>query len=260
VTVDTESGPVEPDWEEPKQPESSGWKWKVFLGCLVGVFGLLGAYGIISSGAGRNGDTAASGKTSPAVTHSAAASPSAAAAGAAAAGAASPVALAPTSSYQGAFPTPAASPAQPLAVTAVAAFGPKGISDGDNPDDAYRAVDDGAQPWSSSWYYSPEFGNLRAGTGLLLDMGKTVTVSSVQLNLGGQPGAAVQVRVGNVAVLGDMFTVSTAADVGGTVRLPTEVRASGRYVLIWFTALPPIGQGRYQVSVYNATVDGTAGS
>ena len=28
-------------------------------------------------------------------------------------------------------------------------------------------------------------------------------------------------------------------------------------MLIWFTALPPIGQGKYQVSVYDATVDGT---
>jgi hypothetical protein len=149
---------------------------------------------------------------------------------------------------------------RPLTVSAIAAFGPAGVSDGDHPGYASRALDDGAQPWYSSWYLTPEFGNLQAGTGLLLDMGKTVTVSSVQLTLGGQPGAAVQVRVGDTAVLDDMFIVSTASDVGGTVRLPTEVRASGRYVLIWFTALPSIGQGKYQVSVYDATVDGTAGT
>ncbi len=133
------------------------------------------------------------------------------------------------------------------------------MSDGDDPGSASRALDDGAQPWHSSWYLTSEFGNLQTGTGLLLDMGKTVTVSSVQLKLGGQPGAAVQVRAGNTAVLGDMFIVSTATDIGGTVRLPTEVAASGRYVLIWFTALPSIGQGKYQASVYDATVDGTLG-
>jgi len=60
-----------------------------------------------------------------------------------------------------------------------------------------------------------ELGNRQTGTGLLLDMGKAVTVSSVQLKLGGQPGAAVQVRVGNTAVLDDMFIVSSATDVGG---------------------------------------------
>ena len=134
------------------------------------------------------------------------------------------------------------------------------MSDGDHPGFASRALDDGAQPWYSSWYLSPEFGHLQTGTGLLLDMSKTVTVSSVQLNLGGQTGATVQVRVGDTPVLADMFIVSTASDVGGMVRLPTQVEASGRYVLIWFTALPPIGHDEYQVSVYDATVDGTLGS
>jgi hypothetical protein len=131
--------------------------------------------------------------------------------------------------------------------------------DGDHPGDAFRALDDGAMPWSSSWYLSPEFGNLQAGTGLLLNMGKSVTVSSVQLALGGQVGADVQVWVGDSADLSALSTVATATDVGGTVSLPTA-RASGDYVLIWFTALPPIGDGRYQISVYDTTVDGTAGT
>ena len=174
---------------------------------------------------------------------------------------ASPNAVAPTASYQGLFSSPAPSlTPRALAVGAIAAFGPEGMSDGDHPGSASRALDDGAQPWYSSWYLSPEFGNLQTGTGLLLDMSKTVTVSSVQLNLGGQTGATVQVRVGDTPVLADMFIVSTASDVGGMVRLPTQVEASGRYVLIWFTALPPIGQGKYQVSVYDATVNGTMGS
>ena len=49
--------------------------------------------------------------------------------------AASPIAVAPTaSSHQGLFPSPAASPApRSLAVTAIAAFGPEGMSDGDDP-------------------------------------------------------------------------------------------------------------------------------
>jgi hypothetical protein len=132
--------------------------------------------------------------------------------------------------------------------------------DGDHPEIASRAVEDGAQPWYTSWYLSPEFGNLKAGTGLLLDMGKSVKVSSVRLILGGEVGTDLQVRVGDTADLADLPVVATATDVGGTVRLPTATQASGRYVLIWFTTLPPIGQGEYQVSVYDATVDGTAGS
>jgi hypothetical protein len=261
VTVDTELGPVEPESEEAKQPGNpGGMKWNIIVGCLVVVFVLLGAFDLTSKRAGLSGDRSASSTTSsPAATHPAAASTSAASPSAASA--ASPIAVAPTASHQGLFRSPAATPApRPLAVSAIAAFGPEGMSDGDHQGFASRALDDGAQPWYSSWYLSPEFGHLQSGTGLLLDMGKTVTVSSVRLILGGQPGAAVQVRVGDSAVLADMFIVSTASDVGGTVRLPTEVRASGRYVLIWFTELPPIGHGGYQVSVYDATVDGIVGS
>lgn len=251
MTVDAEFGPVEPQPEEPKQPGNPEKKWTVILGCLIGVFALLAAYDLISGGVGPSGGTSASGTTSPAVPHSTAASPSAA----------SPIAAAPTASQRDASPGPAASPSQrSLAVTAIAAFGPEGVSDGDHPGIASWAIDDGAQPWHSSWYLSPEFGDLQAGTGLLLDMGKSVTVSSVQLILGGQVGAAVQVRVGDIAALADLSIVAAVTDVGGTVRLPTAIQASGKYVLIWFTALPPIGQGKYQVSVYNATVDGTTGT
>jgi hypothetical protein len=263
VTADTEPGPVEPESEEPKQPGNPGKKWKIFVGCLVGVFVLLGAFDLISTRVESGGDTSASGKALPAATHPAAASPSAASPSASSATSpipVAPIAVAPTASYQGLFSTPAAPAPRPLAVTAIAAFGPEGTSDGDSPGLASRALGDDAQPWYSSSYLSPEFGHRQTGTGLLLDMGKTVTVSSVRLTLGGQAGAAVQVRVGDIAVLADLFIVSSAADVGGTVRLPTEVRASGRYVLIWFTELPPIGHGEYQASVYNATVDGIVGS
>jgi hypothetical protein len=244
VTIKSAFGPVEPEPGEPKHPGNPENKWKIFVGCLVGVFVLLAAYDLIFRGVLPGGGTSASGATSPALTHHTAAS-----------------AASPTASDRDASPNPAGSPAQrSLAITAIAAFGPEGMSDGDHPGFAPRALDDGAQPWYSSWYLSPEFGNLQAGTGLLLDMGKSVTVSSVQLILGGQVGAAVQVRVGDTAALADLSVVAAATDVGGTVRLPTAIRASGKYVLIWFTALPPIGQGKYQISVYSATVDGAAGT
>ena len=38
--------------------------------------------------------------------------------------------------------------------------------------------------------------------------------------------------------------------------LTAATAAKGRYVLIWFTRLPPDGHGHYQVSVYDVEVDG----
>jgi hypothetical protein len=245
VTIDTEPGHVEPEPGEPEQPNNPSKKWKIFIGGLFGAFALLAAYDLISSGVGPSGDASASGKSLSAATHSAVAAPAA---------------PAPTPSRPDASATPAAGPPpHALAVTAIGAFGPDGLSDGDNPDDAYLAVADGADPWHSSWYRSSEFGNLQAGTGLLLYLGKSVSVSSVRLILGTEVGADVQVRVGGTPDLARLSVVASATDVGGTVQLPTA-RAKGAFVLIWFTALPPVGQGKYQVNVYDATVDGTAGS
>ena len=87
-------------------------------------------------------------------------------------------------------------------MTSIAAFGPEGTADGDNPGIASWTIGaSGGQPWYSQWYATPAFGGLRTGTGLLLDMGKPVTVTSVRLVLGSQPGADVQVRVGNSAIM-----------------------------------------------------------
>jgi hypothetical protein len=147
-----------------------------------------------------------------------------------------------------------------LPVASVAAFGPEGIADGDNPGIASRVLAVSTdQPWYSQWYATPEFGNLRPGTGLLLDLGGTATIADVRLVLGPTPGADVQVRVGDSASLPGLATAASASDVSGAVNLPSAAPARGRYVLIWFTRLPPNAQpGEYQVAVYGVTVDGTA--
>jgi cytoskeletal protein RodZ len=155
--------------------------------------------------------------------------------------------------------TPVASPvaAQALAAASVAAFGPAGTADGDNAQQAALAVSgDPATPWTSDWYSTSDFGHLQAGTGLLLDMGHTVTISSVRLSLGGSSGADLQLRAGSAPTLGDLHTVATSAGAGGTVQLSLTSPAHARYLLIWFTQLPQDNAGTYQASVYSITVRG----
>ena len=103
-----------------------------------------------------------------------------------------------------------------------------------------------------------EFGHMQSGTGILLDMGHAVTVNSVGLVLGSAAGADVQVRVGDAADLDSMSTAASMPDAHGTLHLPLNSPASARYVLIWFTRLPVKSPGKYQVSLYRATVDGHA--
>jgi cytoskeletal protein RodZ len=156
--------------------------------------------------------------------------------------------------------TPSGSPVavQVLAPVSVTAFGPAGTADGDNPQQAALAIaGHPATPWTSDWYTTPEFGNLQAGTGLLLDMGRTVTVTSVRLSLG-HPGADLQLRAGGTPALADLPQVASSSAAGGTVQLSLSTPARARYLLIWFTKLPPDASGTYQASVYKVTVQGRA--
>ncbi len=55
--------------------------------------------------------------------------------------------------------------------------------------------------WHTSWYTTPRFGNLYPGTGLIVDMGRPVTVTAVRVTLGPAAGAHFQIRVGNQPAL-----------------------------------------------------------
>ena len=165
-----------------------------------------------------------------------------------------------------AAPAPSATapaPAQPAAVTALhiasaAGFGPGGLADGDNSRVASYAITRGAPaPWQSQWYATAQFGNLKQGTGLLLDLGRTATITSVRIDLASYQGANLQLRVGDTdGALSSLRVAAAADDVGGTVRLHLRSPQQARYVLIWFTLLPPNGAGQYQASVYHVVVNG----
>ena len=154
-------------------------------------------------------------------------------------------------------PPAVTAPRRCVTVANATAFGPDGTSDGDNPGMASRVLHGGGA-WDSAWYATAEFGHMQSGTGVLLDMSHAVTVNSVRLVLGSAGGADVQVRVGDSADLDSMSTAASLSNAHGTVRLSLNSPASARYVLIWFTRLPGKSPGKYQVSLYKATVDGQA--
>jgi len=139
-----------------------------------------------------------------------------------------------------------------------AAFGPGGTSDGDNPQVAAQALSgDPATPWYTSWYTTARFGNLQAGTGLLVDLGRTVTATRVTIRLGDTPGADLQVRAGRSA--SDLRVVARAYNAGGTVRLRLRSHPHARYLLIWFTLLPPDSAGTYRAEISKVTVTASPG-
>jgi transcriptional regulator with XRE-family HTH domain len=151
-------------------------------------------------------------------------------------------------------PTTPAAAAQPLTPVQATAFGPNG---GDNPGLAHLAIGGGhSAGWHTDWYSSPRFGNLYPGTGLLLKMGRAVTVTGAQIDLGSGTGASVQLRVGSTPTMAGLPPVARASGAGGTVRLHPASPAHGRYVLIWFTRLPTDSSGTFQASVYHISLQG----
>ena len=149
-------------------------------------------------------------------------------------------------------------PAQVLVPVSASAFGPGGYGSGDDPQRASMAIDASpATAWTTSWYRTAQFGNLKAGTGLLIDMGHRVRITSVQIILGSARGADLQLLTGNVPELARMRLQASASDAGGTLRLHLARPEQGRYLLIWFTLLPPDSSGTFQASVYNVRLKGT---
>jgi cytoskeletal protein RodZ len=149
--------------------------------------------------------------------------------------------------------SPTAAPASTVTPASVTPVGPGGPSDGDNPQQAPLALSgDPATPWQTDWYTTASFGSLESGTGLLLDLGHPVTITGAAIQLGSTPGADFQLRAGTTQA--DLATVAAESGAGGLVRLRLSVPVRARYLLIWFTLLPPDGQGTYQADVSAVTV------
>lgn len=145
-------------------------------------------------------------------------------------------------------------PAQALTVTSAAAFGPGGTGSGDHPENAQAVVGTSGGSWQTDWYATANFGNLKAGTGLLFDLGHPRTVAKISLTLASAPGTDLQLRAGDSPDLASLAVVTAKSGVGGTIHVPLGVRA--RYVLVWITKLPPDNAGTFQETVSGVSFTG----
>jgi hypothetical protein len=119
--------------------------------------------------------------------------------------------------------------------------------------------DDPDTAWLTSQYTSPDLDG-KEGVGLVLDLGQPQDVQQVRLNLVGQ-GSNVDIRVAD-RILPDPALWTPLASAFAprdriSIRSPRPV--TGRYVLVWFTQVPPAvdsGTGVYQGGVRSAVVSG----
>jgi serine/threonine protein kinase len=136
----------------------------------------------------------------------------------------------------------------------------------ENTNMAANVLDGNSQGWETQEYWtSPYLGHLKAGTGLILDLGKAVRVSSITVRFGTVPGANVQIKVGNsnarsAANLASMTTVASQNDLSNSYTFSVVHPVLGRYLVIWFTKLPPMAQkgNRYMAQIFGVAIRGTS--
>ena len=161
----------------------------------------------------------------------------------------------PSASAGHATPSPSvvATGLQTLRPVSATAYGPWGVT-GDNPQDASQAIDGSSSTyWQSDWYSSADFGGLKAGTGLLIDFGKPVTIVSADLSLG-NAGSYVELRGGDTSSPTTLKTIGGTKNAGDSTTIrPQETPV--RYLLVWFTKLPQTSSG-YQASLNNISFQG----
>jgi hypothetical protein len=137
----------------------------------------------------------------------------------------------------------------------------------ENNADAPNVLDGNPAGWSTQQYLghtsgpSPTFGNTKAGTGLILDLGRSVRVSSVTVKFGSQPGADVQLKAGSSSTLSEanldsMSTLASASGISGTYTFTVRHPVADQYLVIWFTQLPPLAgtPGQYMAQIYTVVV------
>ena len=145
-------------------------------------------------------------------------------------------------------PQAAATAAGPIAILSATGFDPQGDEKESN-SQAPRVYDDNlATSWRSEIYQTAQFGNLKKGVGVLLDLGQPTSVHQVTLDLGNGP-ADVTVYAATEPSLQGATVIGTASAASGRTELKAaSAMPEAQYVIVWFTSLVQDGS-QFRVSL-----------
>ncbi|MFC7358847.1 protein kinase family protein [Nocardioides astragali] len=155
--------------------------------------------------------------------------------------------LRPPTSDPGDDATASATPSvtEPTPFTDLSAddFDPQGSEPREeNPDDVPNVLDgDPATSWSTSNYFQ-NFGpaGLKTGVGLVVDLGATKGVREVVVTTEGETALAAYVTSEPPTGIAGLTPVGTTSGTG-ELTISLDEAVSGRYVTVWLTLLPQVG-------------------
>ena len=147
--------------------------------------------------------------------------------------------------------TSSAAPATGARIPVVKATAFDPLGDGsENSGEVAKAIDgDPATGWQTSTYYNnPALGGLKAGVGVLLDLGSDKNPASVAIRFKGQPtGVELYAASSGVTRAPDTLDQLTKVGAQSAAATTTTIRLDGkprtRYLLVWLTRLPAVPGG-----------------
>lgn len=125
-------------------------------------------------------------------------------------------------------------------VTATA-FDPTGDGS-EHSDEAANAVDtDPATTWTTEGYRQQFGSGFKPGVGLVLDLGRSRSISTIEVTVTGGPTTVELLAAGETPPeTVDGLAKAAAGDGAGTITLTPESALDSRYVVLWLTAVPQV--------------------
>jgi hypothetical protein len=142
-------------------------------------------------------------------------------------------------------PKPATTALTPFPLASATSFDPPPGDGSEEQSQAHNAVDgDPATAWFTENYTRADFGGLKLGVGLLLDAGKPVAPTQVEVDFT-TPGATFDLRAADsVGSTRDSFGLEgTGNATSPQVKVALSDPTPHRYWLLWLTKLPRQGNG-----------------
>jgi hypothetical protein len=137
----------------------------------------------------------------------------------------------------------------PIAILSATGFDPQG-DQGESNAQAARVFDgDPATTWSTELYNTAQFGSLKKGVGLLLDLGQPTSVHDVTVDLANGPVDVTVYVATSPSLAGATSVIGSVSAATGRIQLKAAVAMpESQFVIVWFSSLAPL-DGKFGASI-----------
>ncbi|GGV76371.1 serine/threonine protein kinase [Streptomyces griseoloalbus] len=146
---------------------------------------------------------------------------------------------------------------KPIAIRGAQDFDPFGSDGSEKPGDVGKVYDDTPGTyWQTDFYLSADFGRLKPGVGVIVDLGEVQQVGKVTVSFVGHTSVELRAAPGDDGFRPTSFDgyAKVAEGSGSSVTLKPGKAVKSRYLLVWLTELPQTSDGNFRGRVMDVKV------